>query len=117
MTARTLNDANLHSLPQDLAIPRYDRSATRIGIVHIGPGAFHRAHEASYVDALLHDDPRWAICAVSLRSAGVRDALALQGGLYTLTELAEQRRIRVIGAIREVLVATHDVETVFARLV
>jgi fructuronate reductase len=76
MGARIINESNLHALPPDIAIPRYDRGATRIGIVHIGPGAFHRAHQASYVDALLHADSRWAISAVSLRSAAVRDALA-----------------------------------------
>jgi fructuronate reductase len=117
MTARILNEANLRELPPGIAVPRYDRSATRIGIVHLGPGAFHRAHQASYVDALLHTDPRWAISAVSLRSPGLRDALAPQDGLYTLTELAEERSVRVIGAIREVLVGTQDSDAAFARLV
>ncbi|HKE93099.1 MAG TPA: mannitol dehydrogenase family protein, partial [Povalibacter sp.] len=98
------------------ALPGYDRSATRIGIVHIGPGAFFRAHQASYVDALLHRDPRWAICAVALKSTGVRDALAPQDGLYVLNELSAESRMRVIGAIREVLVAAEDYEKVFARM-
>ena len=62
------------------ALPGYDRSAMKVGIVHIGPGAFHRAHQASYVDALLHQDPRWGICEVALKSTGVRDALAPQDG-------------------------------------
>jgi len=83
--------------------------------VHIGPGAFFRAHQASYVDALLHKDPRWAICAIALKSAGVRDALAPQNGLYILNELSAESRLRVIGAVREVLVAAENPEAAFAR--
>ncbi len=101
------------SLPQPLA---YDREATTIGIVHFGPGAFFRAHQASYIDDLLATDPRWAICAVALKTAGVRDALAPQDGLYTLVELGETTRFRVIGAIRELLVASEDADRVADRL-
>ncbi|HYD36568.1 MAG TPA: hypothetical protein VEA60_03080, partial [Allosphingosinicella sp.] len=44
-------------------------SVTATGIVHFGPGAFHRAHQADFVDRLLRHDRRWGIAAVSLRSA------------------------------------------------
>jgi len=97
-------------------VPGYARDETKIGIVHIGPGAFHRAHQASYVDSLLRTDPRWAIAALSLKSTGVRDALVPQDGLYALCELAVEPRLRVIGAIREVLVSTHQRDAAFARL-
>ncbi len=107
-----LSNASLTSV-RAAALPGYDRAATHTGIVHIGPGAFFRAHQASYVDALLHRDPRWAITAVALKSAGVRDALAPQDGLYILNELGVESRLRVIGAIREVLVAAEDHRKVF----
>ncbi|MFZ5669832.1 MAG: mannitol dehydrogenase family protein [Pseudomonadota bacterium] len=94
----------------------YDRTGTRIGIVHLGPGAFFRAHLASYVDALLARDPRWAISAVALKSRGVRDALAPQDGLYTLVELGETTRMRTLGVIAELLVASETPEAVAARL-
>lgn len=94
----------------------YDRDATTIGVVHFGPGAFFRAHQAAYVDDLLASDPRWAICAVALRTPGVRDALAPQDGLYTLVELGETARLRVIGAIRELLVASEEADRVSGRL-
>src|SRR3546814_1482176 len=71
-------------------------AAIRTGIVHFGPGAFHRAHQASYVDTLLDSDPRWGIAAVSLRSAGTVDALARQDGLYSLTTLGRETGIRAI---------------------
>jgi fructuronate reductase len=84
--------------------------------VHIGPGAFHRAHQAWYVDTLLHSDKRWAISALSLKSTGLRDSLGPQQGLYTLVELGAAPRARIIGAIRELLVGSEDAERAFARL-
>jgi fructuronate reductase len=113
---KRLNDASLSDVRPPAVVPAYARGATKIGIVHIGPGAFHRAHQASYVDSLLQSDPRWAISALSLKSAGVRDALVPQDGLYTLCELGAEPRLRVIGAIREVLVATQQRDAAFARL-
>ncbi|MDR6626043.1 mannitol dehydrogenase family protein [Caulobacter segnis] len=99
-----------------VALPAYDRDKVEIGVVHFGPGAFHRAHQAFYFDQLLATDPRWGICAVSLKSPGVRDALEPQDGLYTLAQLDAETTFRVIGSIREVLVAPEDPPSVFARL-
>jgi fructuronate reductase len=99
-----------------VAQPGYDRDKVKIGVVHFGPGAFHRAHQAYYFDQLLAADPRWGICAVSLKSPGVRDALAPQDGLYTLAQLDQETTFRVVGSILEVLVAPEDPEGVFARL-
>lgn len=77
--------------------PEYrDRLST--GIVHFGPGAFHRAHQADYIDRLLSDDPRWGIAAVSLRSAGTIQGLKAQQGLYTLAILDAEMSFRTIGA-------------------
>lgn len=97
-------------------LPTYDRDKVEIGVVHFGPGAFHRAHQAFYFDQLLAKDARWGICAVSLKSPGVRDALQPQDGLYTLAQLDAETTFRVIGSIREVLVAPEDPPSVFARL-
>lgn len=96
--------------------PAYDPAAVDIGVVHFGPGAFHRAHQAFYFDALLAKDPRWGISGVSLKSPGVRDALAPQEGLYVLAQLDAETTFRVIGAIRETLVASENPDAVFARL-
>ncbi len=113
---KRLNNASLGEAGPAVRRPLYDRAALATGIVHFGPGAFHRAHQAAYFDRLLAADPRWGICAVSLKSPGVRDALAPQDGLYTLVELGEETRFRVIGAIREVLVAGEAPEQVALRL-
>src|SRR6187402_776251 len=96
--------------------PAYDPAALDIGVVHFGPGAFHRAHQAAYFDALATADKRWGICGVSLHSTGVRDALKPQDGLYTLAILDEEISCRIIGSMREVLVGPEDIEAVFERL-
>ncbi len=116
MSPTRLTEASLHAARSGTVLPTYDRDATRIGIVHIGPGAFHRAHQAYYVDTLLHSDKRWAICGLSLKSTGLRDALRDQQGLYTLVELGAAPRARVIGALRELLVGATDSGAAFARL-
>ena len=80
-----LSRATLASLPSEIGRPSYDRSATRVGIVHLGIGAFHRAHQAVYVDdRLAAGETDWAICGASLRSPETADALTPQDGLYTL---------------------------------
>jgi fructuronate reductase len=114
---RRLSNATLGDVPAGVLTPAYDRAATRMGIVHFGPGAFHRAHQASYVERILDSRPDLAICAVSLRTPDLRDALAPQDGLYTLAERDAEPRLQVIGAIRQVLVAAEAPAVVLARLV
>jgi len=94
----SLSRATLASLPPGIARPRHDLQSVRTGIVHFGPGAFHRAHQAAYVDRLLDSDPRWGIAAVSLRSPGTVDALKAQDGLYTLAVIDREPAMRVLAA-------------------
>jgi len=111
-----LSERTLPQASRNVLRPQYDRKNTRIGTVHFGPGAFHRAHQAYYFDRLLERDASRAICAVSLKTPSVRDALAPQDGLYTLMELDEAPSARVIGAIRELLVAAEDPVALSRRL-
>ncbi|RUT99565.1 mannitol dehydrogenase family protein [Mesorhizobium sp. USDA-HM6] len=117
MTSR-LSNATIAELPGAIAIPRYDRAVVTPGIVHLGVGAFHRAHQAAYVDACLADgEADWGIVGVSLRSPDTRDALAPQDGLYTLAvrdSVGEQ--LGVIGSILSLLVAPEDPGAVLAAL-
>ena len=105
-----LSAAALAGLPRDVAVPRYDRAALKTGIVHLGVGAFHRAHQAHYTEAALAaGDLSWGISAASLRSPETRDALNPQDGLYSLAARDESgERLRIIGAIRDVLVAPEN---------
>ena len=81
--ALRLQPGRLAALPADVARPRYERCALGGGIVHLGIGAFMRAHLAVATEAALHADGdlRWGIVGVSLRQADTRDALAPQAGL------------------------------------
>lgn len=98
----------MDALPGAVARPSYDRGQP-VGIVHFGIGAFHRAHQAWYTDACLAaEEPGWMISGVSLRSRGVAEQLNPQDGLYTLTEQGAGDATRVIGSVREVLVASVD---------
>ncbi len=63
-----LSTASLDRLPGEIRRPAYDRSHVTPGIIHLGIGAFHRAHQAWYFDRLLARDKRWAISGVSLKS-------------------------------------------------
>lgn len=114
--AVSLTDA-LTGTPSQAATPGYDRDKAGIGIVHLGPGAFHRAHQAVYTDdAMARSGGDWAICGISLRSPGVRDALAPQDGLYTLVTLDEEISYRIIGAEKELMVAPEDPLAVIRKL-
>ena len=93
-----LNRANLRALPKHVGRPGYDPVRIATGIVHFGPGAFHRAHQADYVSRILEHDPRWGIAAVSLRSPGTVEALREQQGCYTLAVLDEPSEFRVLAA-------------------
>lgn len=108
-----LSEDNLARLPPAVATPRYCRGLTGAGIVHLGAGAFHRAHQAWYTDlALARAGGHWGIVAASLRSPDVRNRLMPQDGLYTLVERdGNHRRQRVIGAIKTVLVAPENPRT------
>ncbi|KEP68946.1 D-mannonate oxidoreductase [Thioclava dalianensis] len=89
--------------PADL--PGYDPSAHGTGIVHLGLGAFHRAHQAVYTDAALAaEGGDWRIIGVSLRSVEIVEALSAQNGLYTVIERDDAASTgRVIGAISKAL--------------
>jgi fructuronate reductase len=104
-------------LPPSVRAPSYDRSVPA-GIVHLGTGAFHRAHQAVYTDdALAKSGGGWMIIGVSLRSPDVANQLNPQDGLYTLlTRGPAGVEARVIGSIRHVLVAPEEPQKVLDAL-
>jgi fructuronate reductase len=114
-----LSESTLSALPPSVAGPA--RRPAGVGIVHLGLGAFHRAHQVAYTDdALLHAGPAatgMGICAVSLKTPGARDRLAPQDGLYTLIEKSpEGVRRRVLGSLVEVRFLGAERHEVHARL-
>lgn len=112
-----LSAAALPSLRErGVRTPNYDIRNVACGIVHFGPGAFHRVHQAWYIDALLAKDARWGICEIALQTPGVRDALEPQDGLYTLCTLDDEIGFQIIGSTREFLVAKEEPEAVLRKL-
>lgn len=103
-----LSNDTLNGLPGDVERFGYRRELQGVGIVHVGVGAFHRAHQAWYTDlAIEGGDEGWGILGVSLRSEKVASQLNPQDGLYSLTvKDSERSSTRVIGALRHVLAAT-----------
>ena len=98
--------------------PRIDPRALAVGIVHLGIGAFHRAHQAVFTeDAVAAAGGDWGICGVTQRGPGVLDQLGPQDGLYSVTARDRDRQAtRVIGAVRELLWARADPEALTERM-
>lgn len=117
-----LNQQNLNRLAAEVQLPAYRLSDTRQGIAHIGVGGFHRAHQAYYTDALMNSGEAldWAICGVGLRAEDrrARDDLKEQDYLFTLFELgdSDDTEVRVIGAIRDMLLAEDGAQALIDKL-
>jgi mannitol 2-dehydrogenase/sorbose reductase len=119
-----LSQDNLGRLGPNIAIPRYDRSSLRCGIVHFGLGNFHRVHQAVYVDRCLHDSSvkDWGRCGVELidspaaRAKG--EAYKRQDYLFTVTEFEPDGKAatRVVGAMIDYIHAPADPEALLQRL-
>jgi hypothetical protein len=88
------------------------------GILHRGLGALFLAHGAKFTeDALATESGPWGITGVSLQRPDQRDRLLPQDGLYTLDGRgAGTPTVRVIGCVRDVLVASEDPQRILARL-
>ncbi len=109
MTPPRLNQALLTQL-SEIARPRYDRTALGAGIVHIGVGNFHRAHQALYTDDVLNEvGGDWGIIGASLRSATAENELAPQDALYTVNaRTATSTEHRIVGSITRVITAATE---------
>lgn len=119
---QALNQHTLHSLPASVAVPQYDRTQATTGMVHIGVGGFHRAHQAMYLDTLMNQGKAldWGLCGVGLMpgDSRMRDVLRAQDGLYTLVvkQADGTYQARVIGSLLEYLFAPDDAEAVIEKM-
>ncbi|NND89563.1 MAG: mannitol dehydrogenase family protein, partial [Granulosicoccus sp.] len=93
---------------------RGDLATTATGVVHLGLGAFFRAHGALYIqEAVERSGGQWGVCGVSLRSPDQRDRLAPQGFVYTAVCLSPDGRIpSCVHIVNDVLVARENPEAV-----
>ena len=116
-----LSNANLHRLNPAIQIPHYDRLQIGQGIVHIGVGGFHRAHQTVYTEDLFNQGQNfeWGFCGVGLlpHDSRMRDALLAQDCLYTLVKRSiESDQARVVGSIVNYLFAPDNRETVLEKM-
>ena len=120
--ALRLRAATLGDLGGAVAVPGYDRRQVRVGIVHFGAGAFHRSHQAMYIDRLMAAGRAldWGICAVDVLAAERPKAgvFTAQDGLYTLMIKHADGTVepRVIGSLAEYLFAPDAPGQVLDRL-
>ncbi len=103
-----LNNATLSSLPAAVQTPQYDRSALTPGIVHIGLGNFHRAHQSWYLHRLMQTGAakNWAIIGAGVRpaDAATREKLLSQDCLTTLIELdPNSQSVEITGSMIDFL--------------
>jgi fructuronate reductase len=99
--------------------PQLHPSQLEVGIVHLGIGAFHRAHQAIYTEQAMANlgEHRWGIAGGTQRSAAARDLLAPQDNLYTVTAQDQDRcDLRVLASLREVLDGPSQAREVTARI-
>jgi fructuronate reductase len=107
----------LAHLPLGVARPDFDPATLKSGIVHLGIGAFHRAHQAVFTeDAIAAKGGDWGIVGASLKQPDVPDALAAQDCLYTVERLGAAARYHVMGVIRQALFAPRDRSELLAAL-
>ncbi|MDM0112823.1 mannitol dehydrogenase family protein [Variovorax sp. J22R133] len=117
-SSERLSAGNLRIARESVARPGYDRTQLQRGIVHLGLGAFHRAHQALYTEKVIaQGDLRWGIVGVSLRDPRVPDVLAGQDHLYSVTERhGDEAHTRIVGALRGALFAPRDLAQVIAAI-
>jgi fructuronate reductase len=115
---KRLSEHTLAELPKAVGRSCYDRRRLTTGVVHLGTGAFHRAHQAALFEALAEQgDLRWGIQGASLRSGDVAAQMNPQDGLYSLTVRdGDLEQTRVIGVVKDVLVAPPDPAALVAAM-
>jgi mannitol 2-dehydrogenase len=117
-----LTARSLPTVGRSIAVPSYDRSQVRVGIVHLGVGGFHRSHEAMYLDRLMVEGSAldWGICGVGILPADQRmqELMAAQDCLYTLVVKHPDGGLdaRVVGSIVEYLFAPDDPDAVVEKM-
>jgi mannitol 2-dehydrogenase len=119
---RPLNARTLAYWRDQVPAPAYDRDEVVPGVVHVGVGGFHRAHQAMYQDRLMNMGLAmdWGICGVGMLPAdrAMKDALGAQDGLYTLVLKHGDGTYepRIIGSLVRYLFAPDDPETVIEAM-
>ena len=107
---RRLSRSVLPELPPSVRQPHYDRESLKIGMAHIGVGAFHRCHQAEFIDDMLETRfGRWGVLGINLTAPSLANLLAPQDCLYSSTLRQDVRNeTRILGTLREVIDVTNE---------
>jgi fructuronate reductase len=114
MSEPQLSRGTLAHIPTSVKTPSYAPRPNETGVVHLGLGAFHRAHQAMVFDQLLREgDARWGIHGVGMTQPGLVNKLRAQDGLYAV-RIAGATGIewQVPGALWQTSVATTERQSV-----
>lgn len=117
-----LNQNNLLALDENLKVPTYNREKLSSGIVHIGVGGFHRAHQAVVVQKLLEQggNKDWGICGIGLREGDrhIAEVFKNQDCLYTLITRHPDGKVEteVMGQMIDFLLAPDSPQIVIERM-
>lgn len=116
--AQSLGNNMLDDFAGPVNVPSYDRDRLTPGVAHIGVGAFHRAHQAIYFEALAEQGiTDWGVVGIGLRSRGMQDALEPQDLLYSVVERhPDADEVSVVGVMIRYLYAPEDPDAVLAAL-
>ena len=121
-TNLTLNKEHLAQISDSVPVPSYNRQSLKTGIVHIGVGGFHRAHQAYYTNILQEKfgATEWGICGVGLREGdrNIQKVLEKQDYLYTLIIRHPDGKIesQVMGSIVDFMLSIDNPELVIERM-
>ena len=111
-----LSLATLDRVSATVARPSFDPRQLKPGILHLGVGNFHRAHQAVYTeDAIARRGGDWGVVGVSLRRPDTPALLAPQDNLYTVETLGIERHVRVMGVIGRTLTAPDSRANLFGN--
>jgi fructuronate reductase len=110
--------ADLKAGETSVKLPEYDPEKLKAGIVHLGIGAFHRAHQAYFTEAVLNKfGGNWKIIGASLRSASVQEQMNPQQGLYSIVERGpDGEKVQLVAAVDNVLVGPQDPKQLIAAM-
>jgi len=117
-----LKQVHLAQLSERVSVPSYDRQGLKTGIVHIGVGGFHRAHQAYYTHILQENFSieAWGICGVGLREGDrkIKDVLEKQDHLFTLLIRHPNGEIEteVIGSLVDFILSFDDPNGVIEKM-
>lgn len=121
ITTQPLRAELLQNPPAGVKTPTYKRGELSAGIVHLGVGAFHRSHQALYLDELAETQgaTEWGICGVGImpQDKAMKEALNKQQCLYTLVEKSgEKSSARIIGSLVQYHFGYENPEAVFEQM-